>query len=228
MLRSTLAAALALLMTAAPALAQETDEATAPEQAPAEAPAGQVSEVEGSDGGFDMGEPVSEADPADPETLQEGAPYPRDQFGDWTIACVRTAEGADPCQLYQLLTDADGNAVAEVTLFPLPGDGPAAGANIVAPMETFLPAQLTLSVDGGEPRRYPFTFCTGRPFSPFLATGCVARIGFSQGQIDQFKRGAAATISLAPAADPEEVIELTMSLTGFTAAYETGESDAAE
>ena len=41
-------------------------------------------------------------------------------FEAWEQRCVRTEDGADPCQLYQLLKDADGNSVAEISMFSLP------------------------------------------------------------------------------------------------------------
>ncbi|RYG92374.1 invasion associated locus B family protein [Loktanella sp. IMCC34160] len=148
-------------------------------------------------------------------TLQPGQPYAREQFGDWTIRCLNNPEGDDPCQLYQLLTDANGNEVAEINLFPLDGAGEAAaGANIVAPLGTFLTQGVTLQVDGGEARRYPFTFCN--------AGGCVARVGFTAAEIAQFKAGNAVQMTLVPFAAPENRVELTISLTGFTAAFDSG------
>lgn len=69
-----------------------------------------------------------------------------------------------------------------------------------------------LSVDGGQARRYPFTFCN--------QGGCVARVGFTQAEIDQFKRGNAATVRLVPAAAPDQEIVLSMSLKGFTAGFD--------
>jgi len=156
---------------------------------------------------LDLGTPVQ-------TELQVGQPYIREEHGDWALRCLKAAEGdADPCQLYQLLFDASGNSVAEISLFPLPDGGrAAAGATIVVPLETLLTQQLTLSVDGGEARRYPYTFCN--------AAGCVARVGFTSAELDQFKRGNAATLRMVPAAAPDEVVELTVSLTGFTAGFE--------
>lgn len=154
-----------------------------------------------------MGTPVTEGEP------QEGQPYIREEFGDWALRCLRAPEGqSDPCQLYQLLMDADGNAVAEISLFPLPeGSRAAAGATIVVPLETLLTENLTMSVDGGQTRQYPFTFCN--------RAGCVARVGFSQADIDLFKRGAEAQLSMVPAAAPDQTVDLVVSLSGFTAGY---------
>lgn len=142
----------------------------------------------------------------------EGASYVGNTHGDWEMVCVRVPDQEDPCQMYQLLRDAEGNATAEISLFPLPpGQEAVAGATILTPLETLLTAQLVMQVDGGAAKRYPFTFCT--------AIGCIARVGFTAAEIDAFRRGAKATWSLVPIAAPDQVVELNMSLIGFTAAF---------
>ena len=151
-----------------------------------------------------LGEPVGP---------QVGEPYVRDTFGDWALRCIKSEEGTpDPCNLYQLLSNEDGVSVAEFNVFPLPeGQRAAAGATIVVPLETLLTQQLTIAVDGQNARRYPFTFCN--------RAGCVARLGFTQAEVDEFKRGAAATVRLVPAAAPTEEVVLDVSLIGFTAGF---------
>lgn len=115
--------------------------------------------------------------------------------------------------MYQLLKDENGNPVAEFTLFKLPeGQKAEAGATIVTPLETLLTRQLTLTVDGGPKKRYPFTWCA--------ANGCYARIGFTKADIAAFKRGAKATITIVPVVAPTTEINVTASLKGFTKAYE--------
>ena len=158
--------------------------------------------------GLDLGTPVDQ-EPSEP---QPGQTYTAATFQDWSLRCLKQDEGPDPCQLYQLLKDSEGNSVAEFSLFGLPEGGQAvAGATIVAPLETLLTQQLTITVDGSEPRRYAFTFCnTG---------GCVARVGFTQAEIDQFKRGRDAVVRLVPASAPDQEVLLTLSLSGFTAAF---------
>ncbi|WP_322889107.1 MULTISPECIES: invasion associated locus B family protein [unclassified Yoonia] len=153
---------------------------------------------------LDLGEPIGP---------RAGEIYVADNHGDWEVRCIRAPEGQDDrCNLYQLLTNADDDPVAEFNLFRLPEGGQAvAGANVVVPLETLLTQQLTLSVDSGEARRYPFSFCN--------AAGCVARIGLTQAEVDAFKSGATATLRLVPAAAPDEEFLLTMSLAGFTAGF---------
>jgi invasion protein IalB len=142
-----------------------------------------------------------------------GQPFTKEVIGAWEMRCIRTAEGEEPCQMYQLLDDGQGAPVAEVSLFRLPGDGQAkAGATIVVPLETALPAQLTLSVDGGTPRRYPYAFCN--------PVGCYARIGLTEDDVSAFKRGKQAELTIVPALAPDQKVTLTLSLEGFTASYD--------
>jgi len=145
--------------------------------------------------------------------LQVGQPYIREEHGDWALRCLKSEAGTpDPCQLYQLLADENGNSVAEISMFPLPDGGrAAAGATIVVPLETLLTQQLTVAVDGGEARRYPYTFCN--------TAGCVARVGFTTAELAQFKLGNVATLRMVPAAAPDEEVLLSISLVGFTAGF---------
>ena len=188
----------ALLMQGGTAFAQETTEA------PTEAPAEDVTDSTAATD-LDLGEPAGPA---------VGQAYILQEFGDWAMRCVRAPEGeADPCNLYQLLSDDQGNAIAEFNFFRLPeGSTAVAGATVIVPLETLLTQQLTLSVDGQNARSYPFRFCN--------RGGCVARLGFTAAEVDQFKRGAAATVRLVHAANPSQEILLDLSLTGFTAGFE--------
>ena len=192
-------AALLGALIAGPAIAQdeaasEADAAT--EAAPAQAPGGDLS----------VGEQV----------MQNGGPeiYVREEHGDWEVRCLSAPEGQeDPCQLFQRLVDQNGNPTADVNFFDLPdGNELVAGATVLTPLQTLLTAQVQLSVDGSQPRRYPFSFCD--------AQGCYSRMGFSAADIEAFKRGAEATLVVVPAMAPDQPAELTMSLTGFTAGYE--------
>lgn len=193
---------------AAPAEPAPTDQAPtdqAPEAVPAEPTTDGAAPAEATPG-VSLGEPV-EGEP------QVGQPYVREEFGDWSLRCLRTEDGNDPCQLYQLLLDSEGNAVAEISMFPLPpGQEAIAGGEIVAPLMTLLTEDLTMSVDGANGRRYPFSFCN--------AAGCVARVGFTAAEVEQFRAGNAGLLSLVPAMAPDQRVDLAISLSGFTAGYE--------
>lgn len=191
------ALAVSLVLSAA-AMAQTTDETETPEAPAAEA---EVTE-DGGAPGLSMGT----------EDVVQGGPYVRDTFGDWELRCVRAAEDAEICQLYQLLRDGEGNSVAEFNMFPLPeGQQAEAGANIVTPLETLLTASLRLAVDQGQAKRYPYSFCS--------QVGCFSRIGLTAEEVAAFRAGATANVTIVPAAAPNETVELTLSLSGFTAGY---------
>ena len=135
----------------------------------------------------------------DPEL---GKPYTKEVIGAWEMRCIKTEEEIDPCQMYQLLDDGQGAPVAEVSLFRLP----------VVPLETSLPQQLTIAVDGGKARRYPYAFCN--------PVGCYARLGLTPADVAAFKRGNEAVITIIPAIAPDQQVKLTVSLSGFTASYD--------
>ncbi|MVO14557.1 invasion associated locus B family protein [Parasedimentitalea huanghaiensis] len=191
---------LAILALTAPLAAQEGStaattadtEATQPETA--------------ADQGLDLGEPVDDGP-------QIGDRYSKEKFGDWDLACVRTEEETDPCSLLQILKDSNDNPMAEFSMFRLGQQGgqAVAAATVIVPLETLLPAALTISIDGAPGKRYNYSFC-----SPL---GCVAQIGLTQSDITALKKGGEAILSLRPAPAPDQIIEMKMSLKGFTAGY---------
>lgn len=187
--------ALAVSVFAAAAFAQDT--ATEAPSATEENTADQV---------LDLGQPVQDGP-------KLGERYAKETHGDWNIACIKTEAETDPCSLLQILQDDNGNSVAEVSMFRLEGSGQAvAGATVIVPLETLLPAQLTISVDGAPGKRYGYSFCN--------PIGCIAQIGLTAEDIDAFKKGGEATVSLVPAPAPGQLISLKMSLKGFTAGYD--------
>lgn len=190
--RLTALSAAALLAFSAQAIAQET-------QAEEDKPIAPVATD------LTMGEDAS--------APQLGQTYVRETQGDWEIQCIRVEEGSEePCQMYQLLKDEESNPVAEVSIFRLPAGGQAvAGATVVVPLETSLQAQLRIAVDGAQGKRYPFSFCN--------QVGCFARIGLTEADVNGFKRGAKATLTIVPFLAPDQKVNLDMSLKGYTASY---------
>ena len=208
--RCTLALALGLVPVFG--FAQESGGATTTEGTTTEGTAEGTSESESTATGaeFSTGQVVADG---------AGSTYTREKFTAWDMRCVRTTAGAqtdkDPCQLYQLLKDQQGNPVAEISVFGLPesqrqGDA-VAGATIITPLETLLTQQVTLAVDGGNAKRYPFTWCS--------TIGCYARVGFTEAEIGQFRAGATAQVTIVPVTAPDQRVTLSISLSGFTAGY---------
>lgn len=160
--------------------------------------------------GLSMG---ADANAAAPAADGVGTTYTAGSFEKWEQRCVKTEDGSDPCQLYQLLKDGGENPVAEISMFGLPAGGQAVtGATIIVPLETLLTAELTMTVDGGKARKYPFSWCA--------PIGCVARVGFTQAELDGFKKGNEAKLSIVPLVAPDQQVDLVVSLAGFTAGYE--------
>ncbi|MDF1668994.1 MAG: invasion associated locus B family protein [Roseovarius sp.] len=158
-----------------------------------------------TDTGLDMGQEVAAAE-NDPT-------YVKETYGEWQLKCFRSEAEEDPCQMFQLLHEDAGNPIAEFSIFRLPPNSKAiAGATVVVPLGTLLTEQLKISVDGGKAKGYSYSFCS--------LVGCYARIGLTQADIDAFKRGASANLTIIPAQAPDQSVTIKASLSGFTAAFE--------
>jgi invasion protein IalB len=218
-LRSTLAALACCAALPLSALAQEAPAEGAPAE---EAGAGTES---GAEAGPEAGAAAEGAPAEGTETPPPGGElsvgealgpsqaqiYVREEHGDWEVRCIRAPEGqADPCQLFQRLSDQGGNPVVDVNVFHVPDGGEVvAGATVITPLETLLTAPLTMRIDGGEVRRYPYAFCD--------PAGCYVRIGLREAELAQLRRGAAAEMIVVPALAPDQQVIVRMSLSGFTA-----------
>ena len=153
------------------------------------------------------------------EANGESGGYVKETFGAWQQRCMKTGLEADPCQLYTLLKDGEGNNVAEFTIFNLPEGTPGeaiAGANFIAPLETLLGEGVRIQIDTAPPLAYPFSVCT--------QVGCVSRIGFTKADVAALKKGKKAVMTIVPFVSPETEVKLEVSLQGFTAAYEAVEA----
>lgn len=157
------------------------------------------------DSGLSAGTPIT------PES-NVGRAYTLETHGDWEVRCINAPEGqVDPCSMYQLLKDEDGTEVAEVALFHVGSEEVEAAATFTTPLETLLTAQLALFVDGENGRRYPFQFCN--------RVGCFVRAGLTTADVDLLKKGSEGMVGIVPLGRTDEPVRLTLSLTGFTAAY---------
>jgi invasion protein IalB len=191
--------ALSLALTA-PTFAQDTTTAepatpTVTTEAPAPAPT----------------TPADEAFPVEPQAPEKKGPYVRETHGTWEVRCTKAGE-EEVCNLYQLLKDKNDVSVAEMNIEVLPAGGQAAaGITLITPLGTLLTAQVGWRIDSGKVRRYPFSWCE--------KSGCVARFGLTPADIASMKKGAKGNISVVSIADPKKPFDLSMPLTGFTAAW---------
>ena len=179
------------------------DTATTTEQAqPAEAAAEAEGTAAGTEEQLDIGEEVAE-DPT----------YIKETYGDWQLKCFRTETGENPCQMFQLLREETGNPIAEFSIFRLPeGSEAVAGATIVVPLGTMLTQELKIAVDGGKAKSYAYRFCS--------LVGCYAQVGLTKEDIEAFKRGVSAILTIVPAQAPDKKVEIKGSLSGFTSAFD--------
>jgi len=206
----------ALLIGTAPVFAQETTTDTTAAEATA-------AETQGQDAGTDTSGTATDQDTAEagekPSNLdmgretQEEPTYIKETIGDWQMRCFRSEGEEDPCQMFQLLKEQQGNPIAEFAIFRIKDGGPAvAGATVTVPLFTLLTAELKIGVDGGKAKSYPFRFCS--------QTGCTAQIGLTQADVDAFKRGAKAIVTITPAQAPDQKVAIDASLSGFTKAFD--------
>lgn len=142
-----------------------------------------------------------------------GEQYIKEKSGDWEVSCIKAQDGNDPCAMVQILNGPQGEPIAEITIGKLPEGGAAvAWANVIVPLETLLQAQLAISVDSAPRKLYNYHHC--------VPVGCVAQLGLTQGDIDAMKAGSKAVLSLVPARAPDQIVNMDMSLSGFTSAYD--------
>lgn len=200
-----IAAFLAAVGPAGGAMAQssETPAPAAPAATPpAAAPAADAPAAPGE-------QPAAPAPATEDTGPKVGQTYTKSTHGDWTLRCMKTQDGKDPCELYQLLKDGNGASVAEASVLPMTGKVQAI-VTFIAPLETDLQQGLSLQIDNGKEARFPFLVCA--------QVGCVSRIGLTDADLAPMKKGKAATVTLHPFGAPaDQKVRLNLSLAGFTA-----------
>jgi invasion protein IalB len=219
-IRTRLIAATVAAALAAPVAAQEATPpaADAPTAAPAEpaapvpdAPTEGAAAPEAAAPTEGEAAPPAEGEEAEAPAQGEVMEVIRETFGDWQIRC---APEGNECFMYQLAMDNENNPVAEVSILKLPEEAEAdAGVTVVTPLGTLLPQGVVVQIDTGEQRQYPFAWCS--------QVGCFARFGLARPSIDAMKRGQAGKLTLHAVAAPERPVTLALSLTGFTAAFDS-------
>ena len=150
---------------------------------------------------------------AQDEENQIGKDFIKEEHADWKVLCTIVGEGKAPnCRLFQVLEDNTGGAVAELSIIALSEKAQAeAGVNFVSPLGTLLTSQLSMRIDSGQVKRYPFGWCE--------VQGCVVRFGLTKAELANLKKGNKAVMTIAAAATPKTPLPLNVSLKGFTAAW---------
>lgn len=135
------------------------------------------------------------------------------EHGAWQVRCV---EGSTrPCFMVQTADDGDGNAIVEFSIvrFQKSESGVLAGASAIVPLGTALPEGLALQIDQGDVLTFAYDFCT--------RGGCVSNLALTEIQVQAMKAGNLASVTITPALRPDQQITLTISLIGFTSAFDS-------
>ena len=142
-----------------------------------------------------------------------GADVKRTSYRSWEVACL--ADNTN-CAMAQIGKDDTGNPVLEMVIRKLPepleagGEIAIAVLDVITPLGVVLTEGLTLKIDNGQDAIAPFQVCTEQ--------GCLVREPIAEELIDQLKKGNGATVSVVAA--NQGVVNSSISLSGFTAAYD--------
>ena len=82
---------------------------------------------------------------------------------------------------------------------------------LTLPLGVIIPEGIVLQVDNGRAQQFGYTFC--------VETGCIARIAISDGFVQSMRAGNNLKMRVHAVNVPQNPIELTISLTGVTAAF---------
>jgi invasion protein IalB len=138
------------------------------------------------------------------------------QVGDWNLVCE--PGGAPPCAMTQLGKDPQGSPAIEFVVRKVDDENATiegikveAVADIVTPLGVLLEFGLRLKIDTSEERGAPYRICQKH--------GCLVREPLSAEVIEALKKGNTALITVA--AEGAGPVEIPISLSGFTKAYES-------
>ena len=158
--------------------------------------------------GLSLGKPL--------ETIREpGEVYLAGNKGDWNVRCITGNAGEiDKCEIQQLLFLDENTPVADISIFKLPaGERAVAAANVMVPLETLLTKKFRFAFSEKSVKEFPYSFCN--------RNGCLVRMGLLEEDIEAMKKGSISELSITHISSPKASINLSLSLTGFTAAFDT-------
>ena len=157
--------------------------------------------------GLSLGKPL--------ETIREpGEIYLAGNKGDWNVRCVTANPGEiDKCEIQQLLFLNENSPIADISIFKLPeGERAVAAANVMVPLETLLTKKFRFAFSEESVKEFPYSFCN--------QNGCLVRMGLLEEDIEAMKKGSSSKLSITHISSPEGSINLSLSLNGFTAAFD--------
>jgi len=127
----------------------------------------------------------------------------------WASNCSSVERQARPeCAISQRVITTNGQLVGSITL-RVPADSKDPVAMVQMPLGLFLPAGVTLDVDGTQPLAFPLQTCN--------ATGCYTGFVLPAGMLERMFKGEKLNVTF-QYLDRKSVV-LPMSLAGFTEAF---------
>ena len=157
--------------------------------------------------GLSLGKPL--------ETIREpGEIYLAGNKGDWNVRCITGNPGEiDRCEIQQLIFLNESTPVADISIFKLPdGERAIAAANVMVPLETLLTKKFRFAFSEESVKEFPYSFCN--------QNGCLVRMGLLEEDIEAMKKGSSSELSITHISSPEGSVNLSLSLNGFTAAFD--------
>ena len=148
-------------------------------------------------------------------TLREpGEIYLAGNKGDWNVRCVKGNPGEmDKCEIQQLIFLNENTPIVDISIFKLPkGEIAVAAANVMVPLETLLTKKFRFAFSEEIIKEFPYSFCN--------QNGCLIRMGLLEEDIEALKQGKSSELSITHISNPSSSIELNLSLSGFTAAFD--------
>lgn len=131
------------------------------------------------------------------------------KFKDWTIVCEKLPKsGKDICNIFQNVTNEKKKVVLQVAIGYLPGMKKPQ-VLLTLPLGIMLEPGLEFKPGNAKVVRLPFKVC--------VANGCVVMTMLGDTALKGMKAGSKGSVKFAVAKD--KIVEIPISLSGFTAAF---------
>ncbi len=160
----------------------------------------------------DTAAPVPTPGADDPDVTTE-------RYKDWALSCRQGENSVRRCSMFQRLVVQDSNQVAlNVAIGFLENDegNRVPVAILTFPLGIYLPGGAELQVDETEPTRLQIERCFRR--------GCQSGMALDDKHLAQFRAGSTARVRIMQSR--EQAIDLDVSLSGFSAAFNALEASA--
>lgn len=142
---------------------------------------------------------------AAPAAAPAQKPSPR----SWFKVCSKQAEN-NICNVQYSITADTGQLVTAVNLLTVTGKVKRKIFQIAVPSGRFIPAGITVQIDGAKGNKLPYSIC--------LPSRCLAEVPLSAGLIKALKKGGELTLTSVNFQNKKSPIKV--SLNGFTAAFD--------